>query len=440
MPLDINGNIVNSSIVKTLNYKNVINRGLIFHMDAGAPDSYPESGIIVNDISSTTTNSDFATGWRQPSTFHIKGTLLNGGRVWSSEPEAQGGYSSVVLDRTFNANEDFEVVAYWARDYRGIAIIYGTNVSHFDFNGYSADTAGPYGGSLSTSGFPNGYSASHHGQYHSPIDGQGNLTTGYWFKWVRNGNNLSIQYSSSSKTGPWTNIKSNVTCSSTDRCCIIAGEASNTEVTDLTLEYIRSTKRNDTGTLVNGPTYSSSNGGSLIFDGTNDWLNLPTSLFAGSTSSIISTEFWVKFNATGNGSYWWSLADGTGGNPELRLQFASNNKLKYIWYDTSAYIIDSFSQATLTIGTWYHIASTTQNNEYKFYINGVLDSSFTGTTYNGGPSIVCHSIGTYNLSGTSPGYNGYTSMTLGSYKLYDRILTLSEISQNYNIQKNRFGL
>jgi hypothetical protein len=438
MPLDINGNIVNSSIVKTLNYKNVINRGLIFHMDAGAPDSYPESGTIVNDISSTTTNSDFATGWRQPSTFHIKGTLLNGGRVWSSEPST-GGYSAVVLDRTFNANEDFEVVAYWARDYRGIGITYGANVSHFDFNGYSADPVGPYGGNLTTSGFPNGYSATYHGQYHSPIDGQGNLTTGYWFKWVRNGNNLSIQYSSSSKTGPWTNIKANVTCSSTDRCCLIAGEASENEVTDLTLEYIRSTKRNDSGTLVNGPTYSSSNGGSLIFDGTNDWLNLPTSLFAGSTSSIISTEFWVKFNATGNGSYWWTLADASGGNPELRLQFASNNKLKYIWYDTSTYIIDSFSQATLTIGAWYHIAATTQNNEYKFYINGALDSSFNGTTYNGG-AIVCHSIGTYNLYGTSPGYNGYTSMTLGSYKLYDRILTLSEISQNYNIQKNRFGL
>ena len=166
MPLDINGSIVNSEIAKTLNYKNIINRGLIFHVDAGAPDSYPQNGTTFNDISSTTTNSDFATGWRQPSTFHIKGTLLNGGRVWSSEPST-GGYSAVVLDRTFNANEDFEVVAYWARDYRGIGIVYGTNVSHFDFNGYSADPTGPYGGNLTTSGFPNGYSATYHGQYHS---------------------------------------------------------------------------------------------------------------------------------------------------------------------------------------------------------------------------------------------------------------------------------
>ena len=75
-----------------------------------------------------------------------------------------------------------------------------------------------------------------------------------------------------------------------------------------------------------------------------------------------------------------------------------------------------------------------------FINNWSLDSSFTGTTYNGGSSIVCHSIGTYNLYGTSPGYGGYTNMTLGSYKLYERILTSTEVLQNYNIQKNRFGL
>lgn len=436
MPLDINGSIVNSQIAKTLNYKNITTRGLVFHIDASAPDSYPENGSAINDISNTTTNSDFTTGWRLPSTFHVKGTLLNGGRVWSSEPEGQGGYSAVVIDRTFAANEDFEVIAYWARDYRGVGIVYGSSVSHFDFNGYSADSTGPYGGQLNTSGFPNGYSASYHGQYHSPIDGQGSLTTGYWFKWQRNGNVLSIQYSTS-KYGPWTLIKSNVSCSSTDRCCIVAGEASETEVTDLTLDSIRSSRRNEGGTLINGPTFSSSNGGSLVFDGTNDWLNLPTSIW-GSISSEFSVEFWVKFNSTGNNSYWWNLADSSGGNPELRLQFNSGNKVRYIWYDSGAYIINNDSQATLSVGSWYHIVATTKNNEYKFYINGSLDSSFTGTTYNGG-TIVCHSIATYNLYGTSPGYNGYNAMNLATYKIYDRILNSIEITQNYNIQKSRFG-
>ena len=193
---------------------------------------------------------------------------------------------------------------------------------------------------------------------------------------------------------------------------------------------------NNNGTLTNGPTFNAGNGGHIVLDGVDDWINLPTSGFGLSSFSI---EFWIKFNATGNDGYWWAIADSSGGNPELRLSFTTSNKLKYIWYDSSAYIINSFSQATLTVGTWYHITNTTQNNDYKFYINSVIDSSFTGTTYNGG-TLACHSIGTYNLNGTSPGYGGYISMGLGSYKFYNRVLSSSEVSQNYNAVKSRFGL
>jgi Concanavalin A-like lectin/glucanases superfamily len=61
MPLNINGNIVNSGIVKTLNYSSIVTRGLILHMDAGAPDSYPEAGSTwydrVNNYSATLYNS-----------------------------------------------------------------------------------------------------------------------------------------------------------------------------------------------------------------------------------------------------------------------------------------------------------------------------------------------------------------------------------------------
>jgi hypothetical protein len=190
------------------------------------------------------------------------------------------------------------------------------------------------------------------------------------------------------------------------------------------------------GILNNGASFNSSNGGNILLDGVNDWINLPTTGFGLAT---LSAEFWVKFNATGNGSYWWAIADSSGGNPELRLQITAANKLKYIWYDTSAYIVDSLSQATLALDTWYHITNTTQNNDYKFYINGVIDGNFTGTTYNGG-TLVCHSIGTYNLYGTSPGYGGYTSMSLGSYKFYNRVLSSAEVLQNYNSTKLRFGL
>jgi len=190
------------------------------------------------------------------------------------------------------------------------------------------------------------------------------------------------------------------------------------------------------GTLVNGPIYDAAYGGIITFDGINDWLNLPTSGFG---LPALTIDFWVKFNTNGIGGYWWTIADSSGGNPELRLQFTTGNKLRYIWYDTSAYILNNDSQNTLTVGTWYHIVNTTKNNDFKFYINGVIDSALTGVTYDGG-TLACHSIGTYNLYGTTPGYGGYVSMSLGSYKFYNRVLTQTEVIQNFNATRNRFGI
>jgi len=185
-------------------------------------------------------------------------------------------------------------------------------------------------------------------------------------------------------------------------------------------------------TLLNGPTFSN---GIIILDGTNDWISLPTTGFV---STSLTAEFWVKFNSTGNNAYLWCLADSSGGNPELRIGFNSSNKLQFYWFDSGTYLIGgSTSTATLSLNTWYHIVSTTTNNQYIFYINGSVDSSFTGTTYDGG-TIAAHSIGTYNLYGTSPGYSGYLNMSIGVFRFYNRVLTASEVLSNYNIEKGRF--
>lgn len=50
MPLNINGNIINSSIASTFTYKNIVSRGLIAALDASAPESYPGSGATWFDM------------------------------------------------------------------------------------------------------------------------------------------------------------------------------------------------------------------------------------------------------------------------------------------------------------------------------------------------------------------------------------------------------
>ncbi|MBI4276372.1 tail fiber domain-containing protein, partial [Candidatus Uhrbacteria bacterium] len=191
---------------------------------------------IADDCRKTWNDIVDSGGWRLPSTYNIKGAVSNGGKTWSpATTTAEYGYSAVVYNKTFGAGEDFSVVAYWAHDYRGIGMVYGPRVSHLDYNGYAPDALGPYWGALNTSGFPNGYSGTFFGQYHAPISGGGAATTGYWFKWARAGNVLSLQYASTSATGPWTNIKDDVTIASTDKVAIGIGEAGSSEVSPLTL-------------------------------------------------------------------------------------------------------------------------------------------------------------------------------------------------------------
>lgn len=423
MALIIGGNTVTADMVKVINTKSILTRGLSFHFDASNVDSYPTTGTTINDISTTITNSDFITGWRLPSTSHIKGTLLSGGRVWSSEPEGQGGYSAVVLDRTFEANEDFEVVAYWARDYRGIGIIFGSSVSHLDFNGYSADPTGPYGGALNTSGFPNGYSATYHGQYHSPISGQGHLTTGYWFKWLRNGNTLSIQYSSTSKNGPWTLIKSDTSCSSGDKCAIVAGEASGTEVTDLTLEYIRSSPRNDGGTLINGPTFSSANNGSILFDGAND--RISTGIYP---NGVRTYMIWIKYNsATGTGGYQL-----TGTQQADAYTYTGRKDDGWIYTYAGSGGNGGVSAYSLNTSTWYYQGFTlAANGDVGIYVNGSLVETKTGNGLGSRPTSE-FSIGCVNQ------YH-FVNGNIAAVHLYDRTLTTAEVLYNFNAQKSRFG-
>ena len=183
------------------------------------------------------------------------------------------------------------------------------------------------------------------------------------------------------------------------------------------------------GTLTNGPTFSTN---AIRLDGVNDYISLPTS---GVAPSTLTLEFWIKRHA--DGGYFFVIDNSD--NPELRLQF-SGGYVALTWYDDSAYIASFSSVTTISLNTWYYVSVTSQNNDFRLYINGVLDTADTSGTYTGSPSGNAgeHTLGTYNRPGA--GYGGYANVSYGVYRFYNRVLTDTEILQNYNIQKSRFGL
>ena len=104
---------------------------------------------------------------------------------------------------------------------------------------------------------------------------------------------------------------------------------------------------------------------------------------------------------------------------------------------------DIRDNGSTTIGTnvWNHIA-VTYNSTTKtasFYINGSLNSSVSNS------NIVEQSSGTQTLSIAAarvgqPNQLGYLNGSIANVLAYNRVLSATEILQNYNAQKSRFGL
>lgn len=163
---------------------------------------------------------------------YVSGTLSADKTVFTAQSNLTRNYSSVIVNWLFQ--NDFEVIVSWQHDYMGAGIAYGSNASLSDFTGQSTgDSAGTYWGSISVTGLNPTSNYGYFGQYHAPISGQGGGTSGtkHYFKMSRSGNTLSAQYSTSSASGPWSYFSgiSTTTISSTDKCIVGFGEASQSE-------------------------------------------------------------------------------------------------------------------------------------------------------------------------------------------------------------------
>jgi hypothetical protein len=200
------------------------------------------------------------------------------------------------------------------------------------------------------------------------------------------------------------------------------------------------------GTLTNGPTYSSANGGSIVFDGTNDYISLPNAgirnlLSTNCTISVIcsySTKVGLVFptligslNFGGNWVGWrlvfsasnrtldFTNASGVNGGNQSGIGF------NYIFPD-------NINQFTHISCTW--IASTGAKSTY---VNGVLTNSISSSTYGFGENTA-EGVRIASLS-NGQGDNFFSGRVANTL-LYNRALTAAEISQNFNALRGRFGI
>src|SRR6056300_538956 len=129
------------------------------------------------------------------------------------------------------------------------------------------------------------------------------------------------------------------------------------------------------GTFSATPTIDSGNGGSVVFDGVDDYAAVSTSpaTTAGTTNSSISVWFKTASDISSNQTL-YSERDGTTHIfSKLRIK---SNKTDYIFLTPTVTKVLS-SSSSLSTNTWYYVTGTKSGNDYKIYLNGQLDISST---------------------------------------------------------------
>jgi hypothetical protein len=188
------------------------------------------------------------------------------------------------------------------------------------------------------------------------------------------------------------------------------------------------------GTLTNGPTFNSANGGSIFTDGTDDWISTP---YSGSAADSYTFSVWFKNDNYSEGKYLLGRGrDGAGSGWSLQLNITTGGIAQAGVVPTVPSVVGLGTTGTITLAlnTWYHITGVwIAGSSIQCYVNGVLD----GTTSTSGTSLRTSTngwwIGSISTSLFTSGYNAVA-------QVYNRALSASEIQQNYNAQKSRFNL
>ena len=176
-------------------------------------------------------------------------------------------------------------------------------------------------------------------------------------------------------------------------------------------------------TLINGPTFNSANGGSIVFDGTNDLVTIGTiaGSFAFTAGQAVTISGWLYSTAT----------------TVLYRNFVDTlSTYPMIWWNSAGQIEFDTASGYTTVSVyrnqWVYVSlvKPSGTSVASYYVNGSFVS-------NGGVSYsVPASIPTWFNRAAGQTWIG----NCANISVYNRALTSAEILQNYNALKHRFGL
>jgi len=209
--------------------------------------------------------------------------------------------------------------------------------------------------------------------------------------------------------------------------------------------FDRSGNRNN-GTLTNGPSFSSANGGSIVFDGTNDYVSGTVNL---SSYSQITVEIWLKPNnaiesiAFEHSNNWNSNTSGLG-LATNSSGFASVSTLCHTNHTNGATGARNYEFTCGTTNYSCHVnifSNIVDSTGRLTYVNGNLLPFSAGIWSTSTATTVGSAFRNDTMYLASRGGGSlFNNSSIAIFKIYNRKLTAAEVLQNFNAQRGRFGI
>jgi hypothetical protein len=181
------------------------------------------------------------------------------------------------------------------------------------------------------------------------------------------------------------------------------------------------------GTLVNGPTFS---GGSLVFDGVDDFVSIPNTTM-GNGNIVWTINAWVKTTTTVTSLGTGSIISNSSGGPVYSMMGVNSGKIVYWTYQSNAWA-QKLGTKTVNDGKWHMLTWVNYTNyTMDMYVDGVIDTNVPNSTSGNNNPL--------NIVGAS--WSARFIGSIASLYIYKTIaLSATQVKQNYNATKTRFGL
>jgi len=186
-----------------------------------------------------------------------------------------------------------------------------------------------------------------------------------------------------------------------------------------------------------------SNQGSVVFDGTNDYIDA-SSLASNISKTSGTISHWTRITASSNNEVLFSCSDGTSGSDKVQTVFmtaTSSGQFQAVYKSggTAYKAVYNFAASSIPSQGWFHLAMTYDKVDtdltIKLYFNGTLQNTFSGTADTIGESVTFDRV---ILGKNANADNSYLTGYMDECAYFSRVLSAAEITRIYN-EKGKFN-